>query len=91
MLLRLAGHDWFRQTGTAYLKLHPSRSGNLHHVGERFASFLEATLGDGAYAYFVDVARLDGRTRRYSSPEWLCTRPRRAGGGARRAPRRPGV
>jgi hypothetical protein len=59
VLLRLAGRDWFRQTGTAYLTLHPSRSGNLHHVGERFASFLEATLGDGAYAYFVDVARLE--------------------------------
>jgi hypothetical protein len=59
VLLRLAGRDWFRQTGTAYLKLHPSRSGNLHHVGERFASFLEAHLGDSAYAYFVDVARLE--------------------------------
>jgi hypothetical protein len=59
VLLRLAGHDWFRQTGTAYLHTHPSRSGNLHYVGERFAAFLEAYLGDSAYAYFVDVARLE--------------------------------
>jgi putative DNA-binding protein len=59
VLVRLAGRDWFRQTGTAYLRLHPSRSGNLHHVGERFAGYLEAELADGPYAYFADVARLE--------------------------------
>ena len=61
VLLRLAGHDWFRQTGASYLHTHPSRSGNLHYVGERFAAFLEAYLGDSAYAYFVDVEDLNGR------------------------------
>lgn len=56
---RLAGRDWFRQTGREYLRHHPSRSGNLHYVGERFAAFLDAELADGPYAYFADVARLE--------------------------------
>jgi hypothetical protein len=59
VLVRLAGRDWFRQAGSGYLRLHPSRSGNLHHVGERFAEYLEAELADGPYAYFADVARLE--------------------------------
>src|SRR5512145_3363607 len=59
VLLRLAGRDWFRQTGTAYLRHHPSRSGDLHYVGERFAAFLESELADGPHAYFADVARLE--------------------------------
>jgi hypothetical protein len=59
VLARLAGRDWFRQTGTAYLRLHPSRCGNLHYVGERFAGYLEAELAEGPYAYFADVARLE--------------------------------
>jgi hypothetical protein len=59
VLLRLAGRDWFRQAGTQYQRLHPSRSGNLHYVGERFAAHLELQLGDSEYAYFADVARLE--------------------------------
>lgn len=59
VLVRLAGRDWFRQAGSGYFRLHPSRSGNLHHVGERFAAYLEAELADGPYAYFADVARLE--------------------------------
>jgi hypothetical protein len=56
---RLAGADWFRQTGREYMRRHPSRSGNLHYVGERFAAYLDAALRDTAYAYFADVARLE--------------------------------
>jgi hypothetical protein len=59
VLMRLSGRDWFRQTGSAYLRSYPSRSGNLHYVGERFAAFLEAELAGGPYAYFADVARLE--------------------------------
>lgn len=56
---RLGGQDWFRQTGRQYMRRHPSRSGNLHHVGERFAAFLDDVLRDTDYAYFADVARLE--------------------------------
>lgn len=56
---RLAGSDWFRQTGREYLRSNPSRSGNLHYVGERFAAFLDDLLRATDYAYFADVARLE--------------------------------
>lgn len=59
VLVRLAGPDWFRQTGRGYLRQHPSRCGNLHYVGERFAGYLDAELANGPYAYFADVARLE--------------------------------
>jgi hypothetical protein len=41
VLLRLAGRDWFRQTGTAYLKLHPAQ--RQFALRRRAPSFLEAT------------------------------------------------
>ncbi|HEY7639861.1 MAG TPA: DNA-binding domain-containing protein [Steroidobacteraceae bacterium] len=56
---RLAGADWFRQTGRDYMSRHPSCSGNLHFVGERFAAFLEDALRGTDFAYFADVARLE--------------------------------
>ena len=59
VLLRLAGRDWFRQTGIAYLRRHPSPSGNMHYLGARLPEYLEAELADGPYAYFADVARLE--------------------------------
>ena len=59
VLLRLAGRDWFRQTGIGYLRRHPSPSGNLHYLGARLPEYLEAELADGPYAYFADVARLE--------------------------------
>ena len=59
VLLRLAGRDWFRQTGIGYLRRHPSPSGNMHYLGARLPEYLEAELADGPYAYFADVARLE--------------------------------
>jgi hypothetical protein len=59
VLAQLGGRDWLRGVGTTYLRDCPSRSGNLHFVGERFACFLGAALGDTPYAYFQDVARLE--------------------------------
>jgi hypothetical protein len=59
VLLRLAGRDWIRQTGREYMRRHPSRSGNVHYIGERFAAFLAEQLFDSEYAYFADVARLE--------------------------------
>jgi len=59
VLARLGGRDWLRSVGTAYLRDCPSRTGNLHSVGERFACHLGAALGDTRYAYFQDVARLE--------------------------------
>ena len=59
VLTRLAGRDWLRQSGTAYLRTCPSRCGNLHYVGERYPAFLDAELAGAPHAYFADVARLE--------------------------------
>lgn len=56
---RLAGRDWFRQTGREYMRRYPSRSGNLHFVGERFAAFLDDAMFGTPHAYFAAVARLE--------------------------------
>jgi hypothetical protein len=58
-IVRLSGEDWFRQVGRQYMRRSPSRSGNIHHVGEQFATFLEAELTGSDYEYFADVARLE--------------------------------
>jgi hypothetical protein len=56
---RLVGEDYFRQCAREFQRLHPSRSGDLQHVGEGFAGFLETLHGGGAYRYLPAVARLE--------------------------------
>lgn len=58
-IVRLSGEEWFRQVGRQYMRRHPSRSGNMHYVGEHFATFLETELAGSSYEYFADVARLE--------------------------------
>jgi hypothetical protein len=62
VVCRLVGEDYFRQLALAFLACHPSRSGDLHHVGAPFASFLSKRFAATEYAYLADVARL----------EWAC-------------------
>jgi hypothetical protein len=56
---RLGGTDYFRQLALEFLATHPSRSGNLHHIGEPFAPFLRHKFAGTQYAYFADVAALE--------------------------------
>jgi len=56
---RLGGTDYFRQLALEFLAAHPSRSGNLHHIGEPFAPFLAQKFAGTQYAYFADVAALE--------------------------------
>ena len=62
VLERLVGVDYFRQLALDYMQRFPSPSGNLHHTGERLATYLERTFAASEYAYLPDVARL----------EWAC-------------------
>lgn len=59
---RLVGADYFRQLAHAFLARHPSRSGDLHHIGAPFAAFLGQCFAGTRYTYFADVAAL----------EWAC-------------------
>ena len=56
---RLTGTDYFRQLAREFQQQHPSRAGNLHHIGEPFAPFLRARFAGSQYEYFADVAALE--------------------------------
>jgi hypothetical protein len=62
VIRRLVGEDYFRQLSLAFLARHPSRSGDLHHVGTAFPLFLSGWFAETEYRYLADVARL----------EWAC-------------------
>ena len=56
---RLVGEDYFRQLGVRFLSEHPSRAGNLHHIGAPFAAFLRSQFADTPYSYLPDIAALE--------------------------------
>jgi hypothetical protein len=59
ILERLVGEDYFRQLALEYRERFPSRSGDLHHIGERLAEFLAQRFAESRYRYFADIARLE--------------------------------
>ena len=58
-VLRLVGEAYFNQCGRELRRTHPSRSGDLQHVGAAFPPYLAARHRDDAYRYLGDVARLE--------------------------------
>ena len=59
VIQRLVGKDYFHQLALAFQANHPSRSGNLHHIGQQFPQFLVTLLGGTRYNYLSDVAALE--------------------------------
>lgn len=59
---RRVGEAHFGHLAALYRQAHPSRSGDLHWAGRRFAAFLAERFAGTAYAWLADLARL----------EWLC-------------------
>jgi len=55
----LLGEQFFNFAADAYIRKHPSRSGNLHHFGDRFAHFLAAMPETQTLPYLENVARID--------------------------------
>jgi len=53
------GDDYFGQLAHYYRKAFPSRSGDLHFVGAKFAGFLGDHLRDGDYAWLADLAHIE--------------------------------
>jgi hypothetical protein len=62
VIRRLVGEDYFSRLTLAFLARHPSRSGDLHHVGAPFANFLSEQFTATEFLYLADVAKL----------EWAC-------------------
>lgn len=56
---RLVGEDYFGQVARAYLRAHPSHSGDIHAFGAEFESFLAAQDSARDLPYLPDVARLE--------------------------------
>jgi hypothetical protein len=56
---RLVGEDYFDQLALVFQGNYPSRSGNLHHIGEQFPQFLSGLLAGTEYSYLADVAALE--------------------------------
>lgn len=62
VLRRRVGEDYFRQLARGYRERHPSRSGDLHWVGEHFARYLAETEAGTGYEWLAELAEL----------EWAC-------------------
>ena len=62
VLRRQVGDEQFAALARSYRAEHPSRSGDLHWVGEQFASWLAPRVAAGDRAWLGDLARL----------EWAC-------------------
>jgi hypothetical protein len=56
---RLVGAEYFRRLALDFLGAHPSRNGNLHHIGAPFPRFLGSRFESTEYAYLADVAALE--------------------------------
>jgi len=56
---KLVGADFFRQTARDFQLQHPSRCGDLTHVGAPFADFLRARFAAGDFAWLADIAALE--------------------------------
>jgi hypothetical protein len=56
---RLVGEAYFRQLALEFLRAHPSRAGNLHHIGAPFPAFVDERFRDTQYAYLADIAHLE--------------------------------
>jgi hypothetical protein len=56
---RLVGADYFRQTAREFQRHHPSRSGDLLHIGTCFPEYLAGLHLDDEFSYLGDVARLE--------------------------------
>jgi hypothetical protein len=56
---RRVGDDYFRQLTAQYRERFPSRSGDLHWIGQDFPAFLLDHLRGTEYAWLADLARLE--------------------------------
>jgi len=56
---RLVGGEFFKRLAREFQVIHPSRAGDLHHIGAPFAAFLKQRFGGGPYDYLPDVAELE--------------------------------
>jgi hypothetical protein len=59
VLARIVGLPFFREAARAYVRAHPSSSGDLNEYGAGFADFIAAYPYGRELGYLADVARLE--------------------------------
>jgi hypothetical protein len=62
VLRRRVGDEYFHQLARGYRARHPSRSGDLHWIGEHFPGYVAETETGTGYAWLAELAAL----------EWAC-------------------
>jgi Putative DNA-binding domain len=62
VLRRRVGDEYFRQLARGYRARHPSRSGDLHWIGEHFPGYVAETETGTGYEWLAELAAL----------EWAC-------------------
>jgi hypothetical protein len=62
VLRRRVGDEYFRQLARGYRARHPSRSGDLHWIGEHFPAYVAETETGTGYEWLAELAAL----------EWAC-------------------
>jgi hypothetical protein len=62
VLRRRVGDEYFRQLAHGYRARHPSRSGDLHWIGEHFPAYVAETETGTGYEWLAELAAL----------EWAC-------------------
>jgi len=62
VLRRRVGYDYFHQLARGYRARHPSRSGDLHWIGEHFPGYVADTETGTGYEWLAELAAL----------EWVC-------------------
>jgi hypothetical protein len=75
VLRRRVGDEYFARLAADYRADHPSRSGDLHWVGERFPRWLSARLAGTDYARLADLAGLEWACEEALVSEWLPAAP----------------
>jgi len=78
------GEAYFGRLALEYRRDHPSRSGDLHWIGRRFAEWLDVRLAGTDYAWLADLARLEWACEEAQVSQWL--QPAPAASLARMAP-----
>jgi len=66
---RRVGEEFFARLAAEYRDAHPSPSGDLHWIGERFPAWLATRLAQSGYEWLADLASL----------EWACEQALAAG------------
>lgn len=56
---RLVGSEYFKTLALEFHAVHPSRAGDLQHIGAAFAAFLRERFCGGPYDYLSHVAALE--------------------------------